>query len=167
MQVLETVVEKGAFPTVRFLGEGGESISVSLPFETAMDDEQLVAHAKVMLLHAAQFDEAGQGELADGSLTEPAENPVSYTLEYQDKGEVRNMTGLSFPTVEALTAECIRSATDLWQDALSRGDAPLGWAVRARDPNGEIVASVDYEDVRDPANGDPPSVVEGLVSGPD
>jgi len=148
MQILETVVENGPFPTVRFVGEGGEAISVSLAYDGALDDVQLIAKAKVLLLHAAAFDE--DSGAADASMRSQLESgrAASYTLEYQDKGQVRELAGLSFPTLQAVLDECRRSAADLWQDALSRGETPVGWAVRAKDASGAVVATVDYEDVR-------------------
>lgn len=145
MQILETIVDNGPFPTVRFVGEGGEAVSVSLAFEASLDDAQLIAKAKVFLLHAANFEGAEAGPSADRPETV---RDSSYTLEYRDNGQVRDLAGLTFPTLDAVLEECRRSADDLWQDALSRSEAPVGWAVRARDATGEIVASVDYEDVR-------------------
>ncbi|BCG86531.1 hypothetical protein MesoLj113c_26410 [Mesorhizobium sp. 113-3-9] len=145
MQILETIVDNGPFPTVRFLGEGGEAISVSLAFEASLEDAQLIAKAKVLLLHAAGFENPETGHTAD--RPEPVRD-ASYTLEYRDNGQVRDLAGLTFPTLDAVLEECRRSADDLWQDALSRGHAPVGWAVRARDAKGDIVATVEYEDIR-------------------
>ncbi|TRC77986.1 hypothetical protein FJV83_29595 [Mesorhizobium sp. WSM4307] len=148
MQILETVVENGPFPTVRFLGEGGEAISVSLAYDNALDDVQLIAKAKVLLLHAATFDETSAADDARMRSQPESGRDASYILEYQDKGHVQELAGLSFPTLQAVLAECRRSAADLWQDALSRGEAPVGWAVRAKDASGAVVATVDYEDFR-------------------
>ncbi|WP_413813940.1 DUF6894 family protein [Mesorhizobium sp. Root695] len=41
-----------------------------------------------------------------------------------------------------------RSAEDLWRDALSNNRAPTGWAVRARDAQGTVVASIDYSELQ-------------------
>ncbi|PBB24018.1 MULTISPECIES: hypothetical protein [unclassified Mesorhizobium] len=145
MQILETVVENGPFPTVRFLGEGGEAISVSLAYDNALDDVQLIAKAKVLLLHAATFDETSPADDARMRSQPESGRDASYTLEYQDKGHVQELAGLSFPTLQAVLAECRRSAADRWQDARSRGEAPVGWA---KDASGAVVATVDYEDFR-------------------
>lgn len=76
-----------------------------------------------MLLHAvdADGDEAGERLVEDSNL-----GPSRYTLEYHDKGQIRAVTGLSFPGDQTAAGECKRSAEDLWQDALSRGEAPVG-----------------------------------------
>ncbi|MER8377550.1 hypothetical protein [Mesorhizobium sp. M1406] len=63
MQVLETVV---SHDRVEFRGDGGEVIAVTLAAGPALVDEELVAKAKVMLLHAASF---GSEEEADRKLS--------------------------------------------------------------------------------------------------
>ncbi|WP_095205294.1 DUF6894 family protein [Mesorhizobium carmichaelinearum] len=164
MQIIETVVENGPFPRVRFVGEGGEAISVSLAYDSARDDVQLIAKAKVLLLHAAAFDDDSGATDASARTRPESGRPASYTLEYRDKGQVRELAGLSFPTLQAVLDECRRSAADLWQDALSRGDAPVGWAVRAKDASGTIVATVDFEDVRAPDGANVTGVAEPTPS---
>jgi hypothetical protein len=143
MHILETVVSRQAVPVVEFRGEGGEQVAVTLAApELMLDDQTLIAKAKTMMARLGGA-EVLQPVETFGLAGEPGRDRT-YTLEYQDKGIVRALGGLSFPTVEAVAVECRRSAEDLWQDALSRGEAPVGWAVRARDGNGTIVATVDF-----------------------
>jgi uncharacterized protein DUF6894 len=153
VQVVTTIVARGDTPTVEFRGEGGENVAVTLAPASAMSDEELIAKAKVMLLHAAALDE--KNEAKEPASSSGAGETGLYTLEYQDKGKLRSVSGLSFASEEALLDECKRSAEDLWQDALSRAEAPVGWAVRARDHRGNMVASVNFEDIqRAAAEGD-------------
>ncbi|TGU93137.1 hypothetical protein EN794_032255 [Mesorhizobium sp. M00.F.Ca.ET.151.01.1.1] len=161
MQIVATTVDHAGTPVVEFQGEGGEQIAVTLDVPTTLSDGELIARAKVMLLHAAQFEDG-----APNGPSEPNNREASlYTLEYQEKGRIRAVTGLSFPSVQAAAEECKRSAEDLWQDALSRGEAPLGWAVRARDEHGTVVATVDFADLqREAAAVDPRKTSK---SGPD
>ena len=53
MQVLETVVDNRPCPVVRFLREGGEENSAPLACQDSLDEAQIIAKAKVLLLHAA------------------------------------------------------------------------------------------------------------------
>ena len=146
MQILDTVVERGDPIAVRFVGEGGESIAVTLRTTAVWSDDEAIARAKVMLLHAARFQE---GLAADAAPLPAAPGDPSYTLEYLENGQVRQLPAATFPSLAAVTEECARSAEDLWRDALSKSEAPTGWAVRARDQAGELVATVTYEDARD------------------
>jgi hypothetical protein len=143
MHILETVVSRQTVPVVEFRGESGEQIAVTLAApELMLDDQTLIAKAKTVVARLAEAEVQPPLETF-GLAGEPARDR-HYTLEYQDKGIVRALVGLTFPSAEAAAAECRRSAEDLWQDALSRGEAPVGWAVRARDANGAIVAAVDF-----------------------
>jgi hypothetical protein len=147
MQVLETEVRRGgATPTVAFHGEGGESVAVTFAKGMELDDRALVEKARATLVQVARFGEMDHG--IRQALPADAKPPQHYTLEYQDKGEVRTVSGVLLDSLELVEGECQRSAKDLWEDALSRGEAPVGWAVRARDQNGEVVASVDFEDLQ-------------------
>jgi hypothetical protein len=60
------------------------------------------------------------------------------------------MPGISMPNLQSVQDEVNRSAEDLWKDALDKSEAPVGWAVRARDASGEIVATWTYEDKKHP-----------------
>ncbi|PBB83322.1 hypothetical protein [Mesorhizobium sp. WSM3876] len=153
------VLREGATPVVTFRGEGGEKIAVTFAPGPALPDENLVAKAKATLVQVATFSNE-LDEDAGTALTEKEAPQQSYTLEYQDKGEVRLVTGLSFPSLDLVQEECRRSAKDLWDDALSRGEAPVGWAVRARSQDGTVVASVDYEQLQHAA----PGAGEGVKS---
>lgn len=145
MQIVATTVDHAATPVVEFRGEGGKQIAVTLDAPTWLTDDELIARAKAMLLHAAQFEDG-----APNRATEPAEKDA---LEYQEKEKIRAVTGLSFPSVEAAAEECKRSAEDLWQDALPRGEAPVGWAVCARDERRAVGATVDFADIQRKAAG--------------
>ncbi|MBA1144482.1 DUF6894 family protein [Mesorhizobium neociceri] len=141
MEVLEIVVANNV---VEFRGQGGENIIVTVAQQAILSPEELIAKSKIMLLHAATFgvDEENSRErrIADAG--------DEYRLEYHDNGEIREVGGLVFPDLDAVRDECRRSAEDLWKDALSRGEAPVGWAVRARDRRGDIVATVDFSDLQ-------------------
>ena len=148
MQVLETEVRRGgATPTVAFHGEGGESVAVTLANGIDLDDRALIEKARATLVQVARFGSIDRTSVGS-ALSEEAPADQQYTLEYQDRGEVRTVSGVSLDGLGLVKEECRRSAKDLWEDALSRGDAPVGWAVRARDQNGEIVASVEFEDLQ-------------------
>ncbi|RWC26025.1 hypothetical protein [Mesorhizobium sp.] len=141
MEVLEIVVANNV---VEFRGQGGDNIIVTVAQQAILSPEEMIAKSKIMLLHAATFavDEENSREqrIADAG--------DEYRLEYHDNGEIREVGGLFFPDLDAVRDECRRSAEDLWKDALSRGEAPVGWAVRARDRRGDIVATVDFSDLQ-------------------
>jgi len=141
MEVLEIVVANNV---VEFRGQGGDNILVTVAQPAVLSPKELIEKSKIMLLHAAKFgvDEENSGEqrIADAG--------DEYRLEYHDNGEIREVGGLAFPDLDAVRDECRRSAEDLWKDALSRGEAPVGWAVRARDRRGDIVATVDFSDLQ-------------------
>ena len=145
MELVDTVVRRDALRNiVEFLGEGGEAVSVTIAagYEGKPDDE-LVATAKEMMVQLLAFD------LTNVGTPQAAEQASQvYTFEYQDKGVVRAMPGISLPSLRAVQEEVNRSAEDLWKDALDRAEAPVGWAVRARDASGEIVAICNYEDIQ-------------------
>ncbi|TIT69470.1 MAG: hypothetical protein E5W63_04695, partial [Mesorhizobium sp.] len=82
MQIVATTVDHAGTPVVEFQGEGGEQIAVTLDAPTILSDGELIARAKVMLLHAAQFEDG-----APNGPSEPNNREASlYTLEYQEKG---------------------------------------------------------------------------------
>ena len=141
MEVLEIVVSNNV---VEFRGEGGDNITVTVAQQGILSPEELIEKSKVMLLHAAKF-----GVDEENSAERPmADAGDAYRLEYHDNGEIREVGGLVFPNLDAVRDECRRSAQDLWKDALSRGEAPVGWAVRARNRRGDIVASVDFSELQ-------------------
>lgn len=147
MEIIDTTVsDGGSHRTMRLLGQGGESVSVTLTAREEETDDEFIARAKAMLVQAGTFTEEMPTDRPDHL------RPERYALEYLDKGEVRIMPGVELPSLEALQEEVMRSARDLWTDALSRQEAPTGWAVRARDASGEIVASVDFEEIQQSMN---------------
>ena len=141
MEVREIVVGNNV---VEFRGEGGDNIVVTVAQQAVLSPEELIQKSKVMLLHAAKFgvgeENSGEQRIADAG--------DEYRLEYHDNGEIREVGGLVFRHLDAVRDECRRSAQDLWKDALSRGEAPVGWAVRARDRRGDIVATVDFSELQ-------------------
>jgi cytosine/adenosine deaminase-related metal-dependent hydrolase len=145
MELVNTVVRRDApGNVVEFLGEGGEAVSVTIATGAeGKPDDELVATAKQMMMQLVAFD-------LDTVSTPQAGEQTSqvYTFEYQDKGMVRAMPGISLPSLRAVQDEVNRSAEDLWKDALDKAEAPVGWAVRARDASGEIVAVCTYEDIQ-------------------
>ncbi|UVK54912.1 hypothetical protein DBIPINDM_001389 [Mesorhizobium sp. AR02] len=154
MEVVDTRVLQGQDAhLVEFQGEGGEQVRVTLAAgETARTDEQLVDAAKVVLVQIATF---GSDTATPADNPEPVgqnyDAPVdadSYSLEYEDDGVVRQLPGIKLPHLGAVEAEVRRSAEDLWRDALDNNRAPTGWAVRARNAQGTIVASVDYSELQ-------------------
>ena len=147
MEILATiVVDQGNHRCLELRGEGGESIKVTLTSRPPEISEEFTARSKAILIQAATVHQA-----PNIGLTEHPQ-PQRFALEYLDKGEVRVMPGVEFPSVEAVRGEVMRSAKDLWTDALSRQEAPTGWAVRARNSKGEVVASVDFEEIQQSMN---------------
>jgi len=148
MEVVDTrVIKGGNAHLVEFQGEGGEQVRVALASGTyPISDQELIESAKAMLVQVATF-----GTPQPSAADPPAAQPVdadSYTLEYQDEGQVRQMADIRLPHLGAVEEEVRRSAVDLWRDALSNNRAPTGWAVRARDAQGTVVASVDYAELQ-------------------
>ncbi|WP_027062428.1 DUF6894 family protein [Mesorhizobium loti] len=140
MQLIETTVHRNTVVNVvEFVGEGGEAISVSLS-ANGKEDAELIETAKQMMAQLIAFDrqDTGRGE----------ESAELYTFEYQDRGVVRVMLGISLPDLHAVQQEVRRSAEDLWRDALDNAVAPVGWAVRARNSSGDIVATCSYDEVQ-------------------
>ncbi|UVK57374.1 hypothetical protein DBIPINDM_008315 (plasmid) [Mesorhizobium sp. AR02] len=128
MQLVDTVVHRRSpHDVVEFVGEGGEA-------SYTRDDER---RGKQRRRSFERLDVGGADVASD-----------LYTFEYQDKGVMRVMPGISLPTHQAVQDEVNRSAEDLWRDALDKAEAPVGWAVRARNSKGDIVASCSYEELQ-------------------
>ena len=127
MEFVNAVVRRNAsHHVVEFLGEGGEAVTVTMAVGyVEKDDTELIETAKQMLVQVVAFDRHKFGSAA----TERSE-AGAYTFEYQDKGIIRLMPGISLPSLEAVRDEVYRSAEDLWKDALDKAEAPVGWAVR-------------------------------------
>lgn len=145
MELIDTVVHRNTSDSVvEFVGEGGEAVSVIIAsgYEGKADDE-LVETAKLMMVQIVAFERPDVGI----QQTAAASSDL-YSFEYQDKGVIRVMPGISLPNLQAVQDEVNRSAEDLWKDALDKSEAPVGWAVRARDASGEIVAMCTYEDIQ-------------------
>jgi hypothetical protein len=145
MELVNTVVRRDApGNVVEFIGEGGEAVSVTIAAGCeGKPDDELVATAKQMMIQLVAFD------LNNVGTSQAAEQASQvYTFEYLDKGMIRAMPGISLPSLRAVQDEVNRSAEDLWKDALDKAEAPVGWAVRARDASGEIVAICTYEDIQ-------------------
>lgn len=140
MQLIETTVHRNTVvDVVEFVGEGGEAISVSLA-ANEKEDAELIETAKQMMAQLIAFDRQDTGRAE--------ESAELYTFEYQDRGVVRVMPGISLPDLHAVQQEVRRSAEDLWRDALDNAVAPVGWAVRARNSRGDIVATCSYDEVQ-------------------
>ncbi|MCV3210000.1 hypothetical protein OHD62_19345 [Mesorhizobium sp. YC-39] len=144
MELMNTVVRRDiSGNVVEFLGEGGEAVSVTIaPGYEGKADNELVETAKQMMVQIVAF---GRPTVGIPVSRAPSE---LYTFEYQDKGIVRIMAGISLPNLKAVQDEVNRSAEDLWRDALDKAEAPVGWAVRARNASGEIVAACTYEELQ-------------------
>ncbi|CCV05655.1 hypothetical protein MESS2_1630012 [Mesorhizobium metallidurans STM 2683] len=129
---------------VEFLGEGGEAVTVTMAVGyVEKADSELIETAKQMLVQVVPFDRHEFGSAAP----ERSEAEI-YTFEYQDKGIIRLMPGISLPGLEAVRDEVYRSAKDLWKDAPDKAEAPVGWAVRARNSQGDIEATCTYEEIQ-------------------
>lgn len=61
---------------------------------------------------------------------------------------VRIMPGITLPNLGAVQEEVNRSGEDMWKDALDKPETPVGWAVRARNDRGDIVATCTYEELQ-------------------
>lgn len=146
MQVLETSVDYSEVsPIVVFRGEGGELITVRMAANAPTSEEDVITAAKAMLVQVATVSDASPLQKEQPDIDREA----IYTLEYRDKHAVRSVPSVVLPNLEAVREEVMRSAVDLWGYALTRQEAPTGWAVRARDKVGNIVAVVDFEEARD------------------
>jgi hypothetical protein len=160
MEIVGTRVIQGReADLVEFQGEGGEQVRVTLATGgNPRTEEQLIDAAKVVLVQIATFGmmpEAPQEgpEPVAQDFSEPVDAD-NYTLEYQDAGLVRQMADIKLPHLGAVKEEVRRSAQDLWRDARDNNRSPTGWAVRARDANGTIVASIDYSELQQGASDD-------------
>ncbi len=144
MHIVGTVVTRGPHSDIKFQGEEGESVTVTLPDRERQTDEQLMEEARDVL---AQVARSG---MAEDAAVAPVRGEVRsrYTLEYRDGDVVQTIPPVDLPDLDAVRAEVRQSAMDLWRDALSNSESPAGWAVRARDETGAIVASIDFEELR-------------------
>ncbi|TPI38192.1 hypothetical protein FJW07_17255 [Mesorhizobium sp. B3-1-9] len=156
MQVLDTAIHadpKGA--TVEFLGEGGETIAVTMIVsDPLLGDAALIDRAREMMLQCAAFSYPAERDEPDGKVdagrpgverqSDMGQGP--YTFEYRDGGSVRRVEGVELPDLEAARHEAVRSAIDLLDDAAEpRQD---GWAVRVCGDGGDVLLSVDFEKAR-------------------
>lgn len=145
MEFVNAVVRRNAsHHVVEFLGEGGEAVTVTMAVGyVEKDDSELIETVKQMLVRVVAFDRHEFGSAAPERC-----KAEIYTFEYQDKGIIRLMPGISLPSLEAVRDEVYRSAKDLWKDALDKAEAPVGWAVGARNSQGDIVATCTYEEIQ-------------------
>lgn len=142
MHILTRVVSPGLGNVVEFRVGDGQMVTVTMSDREQQTDEQLVETARAILLKVAHSD------MPDiGSVTGAAAKHC-YALEYRDGDEVLTIPPVDLPDLDAVRAELRQSAIDLLKDALSHAGFPTGWAVRARDETGAIVASIDFEEVR-------------------
>lgn len=141
MHIFGTVVTRGPRSDVKFEGDHGESVTVSLTDRQRQTDEQLMEEARDVLLQAARFR-------TPETMSVPGRSHGCYLLEYRDGDTVQTIPPVDLPDLDAVRAEIHQSAMDLWKDALSNAQSPTGWAVRARDETGTIVASIDFEQLR-------------------
>lgn len=101
MQILKTVVDHEPTPVVEFHGQGGEEIQVRLNARSAADDDEtLIEVAKVMMLHAAAFDQPVEGSGKPGTTEQkprwegPPENrPGGYLPANDDPDRERDAAG--------------------------------------------------------------------------
>ncbi len=142
MHIVRTAVSRGSSDGVAFEGEGGETVTVTLSGREQQTDEELVETARAVLLQVARFGMPEEFSVPAGG------SHHRYALEYRDKDAVLTIPPVDLPNLAAVRAEIRQSAKDLWKDALSNSESPTGWAVRARDETGAIVASIDFEEVR-------------------
>lgn len=143
MHIVRTVVTRGEQSDVRFEGDHGESVTVTLADRQRRTDDQLMLEARDVLLQAARY-------VPDDVPFAPGRNRAlqCYILEYRDGDEVLAIPPVDLPDLDAVRAEIRQSAMDLWKDALSNAKSPTGWAVRAKDASGAIVASIDFDELQ-------------------
>lgn len=161
MEIVDTRVLQGRdVHLVEFQGEGNEQVRVTLAAGySKRTDDQLIDAAKAMLVQVATFG-VDLGSPQDNpdpvvqDLNRPALDADSYTLEYQEGGIVRQMPNIKLPHLGAVEEEVRRSAEDLQRDAVADNRSPTGWAVRARDAQGTIVASIDYSELAQTSSDD-------------
>lgn len=156
MQVLRTecsVVVKpndDAMHLVRFVGQGGESVDVTLAAGSeAIDDAEMVQKAAAIMVQVAVSlaSNAGQ-ENEPRDVDEPLSRLQRFRFAYSGKGkDFHEIPNVELPSVEAAQAEAIRSARDLYRDVINAGQTPSGWAVRVYDENGNQLFEVSFEDV--------------------
>ncbi|KRB23842.1 hypothetical protein ASD99_29610 [Mesorhizobium sp. Root695] len=107
MEVVDTrVVQGGNSHLVEFQGEGGEQVRVTLASGTyPISDQELIESAKAMLVQVATFGtdlQTSQPSAADGPPDAQPVDADSYTLEYQDDGQVRQMADIRLPHLGAV-----------------------------------------------------------------
>lgn len=157
MQILETeVVHVGQESVlVKFLGEGGEKIAVTMAVadsQPMIGEEALVRRAKQMMIQCAAFDQLEDLENQERQgLGRPAASDGNgeavYTFEYREGDSVRRLPRVELPTLEAVRNEALRSAVDLL-DEIPDPPGQQGWLVRVRDLHGAVVSSVDFDDAK-------------------
>ncbi|MBB6011854.1 hypothetical protein HNR59_001199 [Aquamicrobium lusatiense] len=73
----------------------------------------------------------------------------TFSFMYLDCDDVeQEIKGIEFPTPEAARAEALRSAKDLYDEAVEAGQQPSGWAVRVRDKDGKQICEISFDDVK-------------------
>ena len=70
-----------------------------------------------------------------------------YRFEFRDETGTQTMPDIDLPDLDAAYEEAKRSARDLLVEATMKGEERTGWACRVYDQGGQLILSVDFEDV--------------------
>lgn len=154
MQLLQTVVQNADLGKLKvsFLCEGGETVEVTMAASPSGSTQaEAVAKAQAMMVQLAAVGERTLEGEAQESYTD-RDRPTSlqdrhYRLEYREGEHVHHTPDVSFSTAEAARAEVERSAIDLVNKSARPLDATR-WVVRAIDGDGNVVASITYDEAR-------------------
>jgi hypothetical protein len=77
-----------------------------------------------------------------------------YRFEFRDETGTHAMPDVDLPDLNAVHEEAERSTRDMLKDAAIKGVERSGWACRVYGQDGELILSMDFEDVIiDSANG--------------
>ena len=72
-----------------------------------------------------------------------------FSFTYPDgRGGELALAESEFPTPAAARAEALRSAKDLYDEAVEAGQQPSGWVVRVRDKDGKQICEISFDDVK-------------------
>jgi hypothetical protein len=162
MQVVETlVIRANGELTVEFTGEGGDVINVH--FANAGEpagDAEAIEKARAVMVQVATFEESAGADEVDAASPDEIDPvydigrrdvpgaEVTCVLEYMEAGQINRTEQVTLPSMEATAAEVERSAIHV-VESFGTPDDLQGWAVRAVDADGNVLALITFEQARD------------------
>lgn len=118
----------------RFKDENETIIEVSvIASDVTLENHEVISRAASLMNRAAS----------------PYVSRPIFSFAYPDgKGGELALVQSEFPTPEAARAEALRSAKDLYVEAVEAGQQPSGWAVKVRDNDGKQICEISFDDVK-------------------